>query len=39
MDKEIERYINVVPNERQKAYQDMGFNIFFHYGINTFMDT
>lgn len=36
MDKEIERYISVVPSQRQKAYQEMGFNVFFHYGMNTF---
>lgn len=36
MEKSVERYIKTVPTERQKAYQDMGFNIFFHYGTNTF---
>lgn len=36
MDKRIEKYISIVPSERQKEYQKMGFNIFFHYGMNTF---
>lgn len=36
MDKRIEKYISIVPSERQKEYQEMGFNVFFHYGMNTF---
>lgn len=36
MDKDIEKYISVVPSKRQKLYEKMGFNVFFHYGINTF---
>lgn len=36
MDKRIEKYISIVPSVRQKAYQEMGFNVFFHYGMNTF---
>ncbi len=36
MDKRIEKYISIVPSGRQKVYQEMGFNVFFHYGMNTF---
>ena len=36
MNQSIEDYIKIVPSARQKAYQEMGFNIFFHYGLNTF---
>ena len=36
-DKErVERYISVLPSARQKAVQERSFNIFIHYGINTF---
>lgn len=38
MENKIEQYIKVLPSERQKAYQEMGFNVFIHYGINTFTD-
>ena len=38
MDERIKQYISVVPTPRQKTYQEMGFNIFFHYGMNTFTD-
>lgn len=36
MDNSIKDYISTVSSPRQKAYQEMGFNIFFHYGLNTF---
>lgn len=36
-DKErLERYTSVVPSARQKAVQEDSFNVFIHYGINTF---
>lgn len=36
MAENISLYIATVPSERQKTYQEMGFNVFFHYGTNTF---
>ncbi len=29
-------YIKITPSERQKAYQEMGFNAMISYGLNTF---
>lgn len=35
-DKRLQQYVSVVPSERQKAIQDMGFYAFIHYGMNTY---
>lgn len=32
----IEKYISIVPSTRQKHVQRESFNVFFHYGLNTF---
>lgn len=34
----LQQYISVVPSPRQKIIQQMGFNAFIHYGMNTFTD-
>ena len=36
MDTQIQKWVSVIPTERQKSYEKMGFNVFFHYGMNTF---
>ena len=36
MNEDVSKYIKIVPSDRQKNYQNMGFNVYFHYGINTF---
>ena len=33
--KEIERYISVVPSERQKRHSELEYYSFIHFGINT----
>lgn len=38
MTTEIERYLAVLPNERQLRIQQMGFYAFFHFGMNTMTD-
>lgn len=32
----LELYTSIVPSPRQTAFQEGGFHVFFHYGINTF---
>lgn len=32
----VELYTSIVPSPRQTAFQEGGFHVFFHYGINTF---
>lgn len=32
----LDKYVSVLPNRNQKALQRKRFNVFFHYGINTF---
>ena len=32
----LELYTSIVPSPRQTAFQEDGFHVFFHYGINTF---
>lgn len=32
----IEKYVSVVPSKRQKKVQRESFNVFIHYGLNTF---
>ena len=32
----LELYTSIVPSPRQTAFQESGFHVFFHYGINTF---
>ncbi|MCC8022483.1 MAG: alpha-L-fucosidase [Clostridiales bacterium] len=34
----LDQYLEIVPSERQKAFQDSGFHAFIHYGMNTFTD-
>ncbi|MDD6021569.1 MAG: alpha-L-fucosidase [Acutalibacteraceae bacterium] len=34
-DKEVERYISVVPSENQLSYSKKPFNVFIHFGMNT----
>lgn len=33
---EVDRYLAVTPDVRQKILQRENFNVFFHYGLNTF---
>ena len=33
---EVDRYLAVTPGVRQKILQRENFNVFFHYGLNTF---
>lgn len=32
----IDKYVSIVPDVRQKRLQRENFNVFFHYGLNTF---
>lgn len=32
----LEKYVSIVPSVNQKAIQRQRFNVFFHYGLNTF---
>ena len=32
----LNEYVSIVPNLNQKRIQRERFNVFFHYGINTF---
>ena len=32
----LETYVSIVPSINQKAIQRQRFNVFFHYGLNTF---
>ena len=32
----VDKYVSVVPEARQKKLQKENFNVFFHYGLNTF---
>lgn len=34
----VKKLISVVPNNRQLKIQEMGYYVFFHYGINTFIN-
>ena len=36
MDDRLRLYTSVVPSKVQKSFEDGGFNVFIHYGINTF---
>ena len=36
MQDRLRLYTSVVPSPVQKNFQDLGFNVFIHYGINTF---
>lgn len=36
--KEVERLIKVVPSQRQLRFQNIGFMMFVHFGMNTFYD-
>lgn len=36
MDNAIKNYISIVPSTGQKIIQRQNFNVFFHYGLNTF---
>lgn len=38
IDAEVERYISVVPSERQLKYSKKPFNVFIHFGMNTATD-
>ncbi|MDE6188822.1 MAG: alpha-L-fucosidase, partial [Clostridia bacterium] len=33
----IEKYVSITPSVNQKAIQRQRFNVFFHYGLNTFV--
>lgn len=36
MESAIEKYVSIIPSVRQKRLQRENFNVFFHYGLNTF---
>lgn len=37
-DSEVERYLSIVPSERQAKYLKKPFNVFLHFGMNTATD-
>ena len=36
-DERLRIYTSILPSPVQKSFEDTGFNIFIHYGINTFI--
>lgn len=38
VDERVKKYVSIVPSTVQKSIQREGFNVFVHYGLNTFAD-
>lgn len=38
IDEKVQKYISIVPSTVQKSIQRDSFNVFIHYGLNTFAD-